>query len=332
MKIGIIGAGSWGSALSIYFSNLNYPVLLWVREGDVFKSLIEEKENKLFLPKIKFPEKVNFTRDFKDFNGLDLIFLTVPVQFLRGTLKDFKKYLKMKRNFVNCSKGIEIKTLKIPSQIIKEELKDKAKKIATLSGPTFALELVKGYPTAAVFASRDENFSKLLQEKFSSNYFRFYRTKDIKGVEFLGALKNIYAIGSGIIKGLNLGQNTWASYLTRALHEIKRFCLFFNCKEKTISGLAGFGDLILTSSSEKSRNFMVGLKIARGEKLEDILKGMNMVAEGVFTLKAVYKISKERKISMPLVEVLYKILYKNLKLEEGINSLMLRELKEEDKI
>lgn len=332
MKIGIIGAGSWGSALSIYFSNLGYDVLLWVYEEELYNYLLQERENKFFLKGYKFKDNVKFTRDFKDFEIVDLIFLAVPVQHLRNVLKALKRNLKEKHYFVNCSKGIEIETLKIPSSIISDELNGKAKEIGTLSGPTFAKEVVEGLPTAAVFASKNKKFAILLQKKFSSKIFRFYRSSDLIGIEFAGALKNIYAIGSGIIKALNLGTNAWAAYLTRALHEMKRFCLFFGGKAKTLSGLSGFGDLILTASSQLSRNFTVGFRIGKGEKLKSIIECMNMVAEGVHTLKAVYKISKKNKIEMPISEILYKILYEDLNIKLAIEELMLRELKEESQI
>lgn len=332
MKIGVIGAGSWGSALSIYFTKLGYSVDLWVREKELLRDLKEKRENTFFFPGFKFKSSVNFKENFEDFKDFEIIFLTIPVQFLRQNLKILKDYLKGKKDFINCSKGIEIETLKIPSEIIKEELKGKIRNIATLSGPTFAKEVARGFPTAAVFASRNEEFAKFLQKKFSSSSFRFYRSRDLIGVELAGALKNIYAIGSGIIKALKLGANTWASYLTRALHEMKRFCIFFGGKERTLSGLAGFGDLILTSSFELSRNFTIGLKIGKGEKLDKILKEMNMVAEGVYTLKAVYKIIQEKNIEMPIAEILYQILYKNMDLKSAIEKLMTRELKEEEKI
>lgn len=332
MKIGIIGAGSWGSALSIYFSNLGYDVLLWVYEEELYNYLLKERENKFFLKGYKFKDNVKFTRDFKDFEIVDLIFLAVPVQHLRNVLKALKRNLKEKHYFVNCSKGIEIETSKIPSVIILDELDGKVKEMGTLSGPTFAKEVVEGLPTAAVFASKNKKFAIFLQKKFSSKIFRFYRSNDLIGIEFAGALKNIYAIGSGIIKGLNLGTNAWAAFLTRALHEMKRFCLFFGSKAKTLSGLSGFGDLILTASSQLSRNFTVGFRIGKGEKLEAIMESMNMVAEGVHTLKAVYKISKKNEIEMPIAETLYKILYEDLNIKLAIEELMLRELKEESEI
>lgn len=332
MKIGVIGAGSWGSALSIYFSKLGFEVDLWVRERELIEELREKGENTFFLKGFKFNELVNFKEDFRGFEEVDIIFLTVPVQYLRGTLKELKKFLKSKKDFVNCSKGIEIETMKIPSEIVKEEMRGKAGEIASLSGPTFAKEVAKGLPAAAVFASKREEFARFLQEKFSSPVFRFYRSKDLTGVEMAGALKNIYAIGSGIIKAIELGANSWASYLTRALHEMKRFCIYFGGKERTLSGLAGFGDLVLTSSFELSRNYALGFRIGKGEKLEDILKEMNMVAEGVFTLKAVHKIIKEKNIQMPIAQVLYEILYKGLSLKIAVEKLMTRELKEEEKI
>lgn len=332
MKIGVIGAGSWGSALAIYFSNLGFEVDLWVREPELFEYLKKFRENYLFLDGFKFIELVNFKDDFESFEESDVIFLAIPVQHLREILRVLKEFLKSKKNLVNCSKGIEIETLKIPSKIIEEELKGKIKYLATLSGPTFSKEVAKGMPTAAVFASRREEFAKFLQEKFSSQTFRFYRSVDLIGVELAGALKNIYAIGSGIIKAMDLGANSWASYLTRALHEMKRFCIFFGGKERTLSGLAGFGDLILTSSFELSRNFTLGLRIGKGEKLEKILEGMSMVAEGAFTLKAVHRIISEKNIEMPIAQVLYEILYEDLNLKLAIQKLMTRELKKEGKI
>lgn len=332
IKVGIIGAGSWGSALSIYFSKIGFDVILWVRENQLYDFLQKKRENYIFLPGIKFPKNIFFTQNFKDFNFTNLIFLTIPTQHLRNTLKKLKKGIKNKIDLINCSKGIEIKGLKFPSEIIREELKEKINNLGSLSGPTFAKEFVNFMPTAAVIASENIKFAKEIQENFSSRFFRLYRSKDLKGVEIAGALKNIYAIGAGIIKGLGFEKNTWASFLARSLHEMKRFFLRFGGEPETLYGLAGFGDLVLTSSSEKSRNFQVGLKIAKGESLNEILKNMEMVAEGVYTLKAVYEILKKEKIEMPIVKALYKVLYENLKPKKAIEELMLRELKEEGEI
>jgi glycerol-3-phosphate dehydrogenase (NAD(P)+) len=329
MKIGIIGAGRWGTALSNLLSYSFEEVFLWVREKEIYEGIKKERRNPFYFPFLKLNENVIPKIDFDEIENLEYIFITIPTQFIRSVIKNLNP--KKKPFIISCSKGIEINTLKRPSQIIKEVLKNKIKDVFVLSGPNFAEEIVKELPTASVLAGdkRYENEISFLQKKISNKYFRIYISFDLKGVEIGGALKNVYAIGAGIIDGIGLGHNARASYIIRSMVEMVRFGKKMGAKPQTFAGLSGLGDLILTATGDLSRNRKFGILIANGEKIEDALNKLQTV-EGYYTVKPLIEISKKYKIEMPIAEKIYEILYKGKNLKEAIYELMTRKLKKED--
>jgi glycerol-3-phosphate dehydrogenase (NAD(P)+) len=329
MKIGIIGAGRWGTALSNLLSYSFEEVFLWVREKEIYEGIKKERRNPFYFPFLKLNENVIPKIDFDEIENLEYIFITIPTQFIRNVIKNLNP--KKKPFIISCSKGIEINTLKRPSQIIKEVLKNKIKDVFVLSGPNFAEEIVKELPTASVLAGdkRYENEISFLQKKISNKYFRIYISFDLKGVEIGGALKNVYAIGAGIIDGIGLGHNARASYIIRSMVEMVRFGKKMGAKPQTFAGLSGLGDLILTATGDLSRNRKFGILIANGEKIEDALNKLQTV-EGYYTVKPLIEISKKYKIEMPIAEKIYEILYKGKNLKEAIYELMTRKLKKED--
>jgi len=329
MKIGIIGAGRWGTALSNLLSYSFEEVFLWAREKEIYEGIKKERRNPFYFPFLKLNENVIPKIDFDEIENLEYIFITIPTQFIRSVIKNLNP--KKKPFIISCSKGIEINTLKRPSEIIKEVLKNKIKDVFVLSGPNFAEEIVKELPTASVLAGdkRYENEISFLQKKISNKYFRIYISFDLKGVEIGGALKNVYAIGAGIIDGIGLGHNARASYIIRSMVEMVRFGKKMGAKPQTFAGLSGLGDLILTATGDLSRNRKFGILIANGEKIEDALNKLQTV-EGYYTVKPLIEISKKYKIEMPIAEKIYEILYKGKNLKEAIYELMTRKLKKED--
>ncbi len=329
MKIGIIGGGRWGTCLSKIFSESFEKVFLWVREKEVYEGIIKERRNPLYLPFLKLRENVFPLMDFKEIEKCDYIIVAVPTQFIRETIKNLNP--KKRPIIISVSKGIEIKTLKRPSEIIKEIFKNKIKSVFVLSGPNFAEEIAKELPTASVLAG-DKKYEKeliFLQNKISNRYFRVYISFDLKGVEIGGALKNVYAIGAGIIDGINLGYNARASYIIRSMVEMVRFGRKMGAKKETFAGLSGLGDLILTATGDLSRNRRFGILIAKGGAIEKILKELETV-EGYYTVKPLIEIAKKYKIEMPIAEKIYEILYKGKDVKEAIYELMTRKLKKED--
>jgi glycerol-3-phosphate dehydrogenase (NAD(P)+) len=329
MKIGIIGAGRWGTALSNLLSYSFEEVFLWAREKEIYEGIKKERRNPFYFPFLKLKENVIPKIDFDEIENLEYIFITIPTQFIRSVIKNLNP--KKKPFIISCSKGIEINTLKRPSEIIKEVLKNKIKDVFVLSGPNFAEEIVKELPTASVLAG-DKRYEKeisFLQKKISNKYFRIYISFDLKGVEIGGALKNVYAIGAGIIDGIGLGYNARASYIIRSMVEMVRFGKKMGAKPQTFAGLSGLGDLILTATGDLSRNRKFGILIANGEKIEDALNKLQTV-EGYYTVKPLIEISKKYKIEMPIAEKIYEILYKGKNLKEAIYELMTRKLKKED--
>ena len=321
MRVGVLGAGSFGSALSLLLADKGYEVTLWVHSKDTYEEIKKKKENTIYLPGIPFPENIAPTQEIEEvLYKKDLILSVIPTQYTRGVLKKVRKYYSYSTPFIVASKGIELKTHKLLDEIVKEEL-GSFSSFLFLGGPAFAKEVANKIPTAVVLAGEDASLVKEMQKVFFTPYFRVYGSSDVKGVELGGALKNIYAIASGISDGLGLGHNTRAAIITRGLREISRLGITLGANIETFMGLSGLGDLILTATGDLSRNRRVGLAIGKGEKLK-----MRMVAEGIPTTKSAYEIAKEKKVEMPILETLYEILYKEKDPKEAISSLMLREL------
>ena len=310
MKISVLGAGSWGTALAIILSNNGHDVTLWEYKKEYVKGLIKQHENKVFLPGISIPQEITITHTLEQAsNDQHMIVIAIPTQFVRSVLKKMKKFSFKNTTFVSVAKGIEKETLVTVNHIISDELDIDESNIAVLSGPSHAEEVSRKIPTAVVAASSSINTAKDVQAAFMTSYFRVYSTTDIIGVELGGALKNVIAIGAGIIDGAKFGDNTKAAIMTRGIAEISRLGIELGAKPVTFSGLSGMGDLIVTCMSRHSRNRYVGEQIGMGKKLPEILKSMKMVAEGVETCKSVHQLAAKHHIDVPIANAVYNILF-----------------------
>lgn len=331
IKIAILGSGSWGTTIAHILCEKPYNVVLWGRDKEKIKKIAQLRENIYYLPGIKLHNSLIITSDISEATeNTDIIVFSIPIQGLRDFLRENKRYLTKIKFFVNTGKGIEISSLKRPSEIIVEELGVKKDQVAVLSGPSFAKEVIEKKPLAIVIASENLQTAEFLQNIFNLSFMRVYRSEDLIGVEIGGALKNVIAIAAGISDGLGFGYNARASIITRGLVEMNRFAIFFGAHPFTILGLSGLGDLVLTSTSVLSRNWTVGRLIGEGKSLDEALGELKgMVAEGVYTVKSVYKISKEKDIYMPITEEVYKVLYENKTPKDALLSLLSKELKHE---
>ena len=329
-RITILGAGSWGMAVSQILNDNGASVTLWEYDRTIFERFSDERRQEDKLPGFKLPDKIAITNSLDQaLENPSLIILAVPAQFLRGTLVKASEYISEGALIVNLAKGIENKTLKRMSEVVSDVLKEKKVTISTLSGPSHAEEVVRRMPTTVVIAGKNDRNIEQLQELFSNSYFRAYKTADIAGVELGGSLKNIIAIAAGIASGLGLGDNTLGALVTRGLAEITRLGIVLGAKSETFAGLSGVGDLITTCASKHSRNRHVGERIGQGEMLEEILESMTMIAEGVETTRAGYDLSRLHEVEMPITKEVYKVLFENKSPGEAVWELMGRELKPE---
>ena len=330
MNVAVIGAGAWGTAFAIHLARIGKKVLLWAFEKELVPRLRELKENTAFLPGFKLDDSIDCTNDLSMAIAYsDTIVIATPSFALRDTLTPYAAQLRNKRLLI-LTKGIERSTLKLMNEVLEEITGSAGDTIATLSGPSFALEVAQGLFTAAVVASRNMDFSFNLQEEIHSGYFRVYRSDDITGVELGGALKNVMAIGSGIIDGLHFGMNTQAAFTTRALAEIKRLGRALGARETTFMGLSGMGDLILTSYGNLSRNRLFGMELAAGRKSTDVIASQKTVVEGYYTINAVYNLAQKLGVEMPITEELYRIAYEGKDITASLQDIIKREFKKED--
>ncbi|MBM4158081.1 MAG: NAD(P)H-dependent glycerol-3-phosphate dehydrogenase [Ignavibacteria bacterium] len=331
MNISVLGAGGWGTTLSVLLNRNGHNVTLWEFNQEYANTLNEYRENFYFLPKIIIPKSIKITNDLEyAVNKKDIIVITTPTQYIRKSFQDLSNYNFGNSVIVSASKGIENNSLMLVSEILRDIFKKvKSKKISCLSGPSHAEEVSRKIPTAVVCASFDSSVTRYIQNTFSNKYFRVYRSSDLTGTELGGALKNVIAIATGISEGAGFGDNSKAALMTRGITEIVRLGLKYNARIETFFGLSGIGDLIVTCSSVYSRNRYVGNQIGEGKKLKNILKEMKMVAEGVATTQSAYELSKLYKIEMPITEKVYSILFKGEKPHKATRDLMLRKLKVE---
>ncbi len=327
-RISIIGDGGWGTTLAIYLSRQKYPVTLWGAFAENIAQSKKSRENKKFLPGIKIPPQVRLTSDIDEalFFG-DLIVLSTPSEYLTDTLSKIQNTSYKGKVFVSVVKGIHPKSFKRMSEIIQEYLPKVP--LVVLSGPTIAGEVAHGVPTTAVAACKDQKLALAVQKVFNSDTFRIYTNTDVIGVEFGGSVKNVIALACGICDGLKLGTNAKAAVLTRGLGEITRLGMALGARRETFYGLTGLGDLVTTCFSPNSRNRSVGEALGRGEKIKDVLGRMHAVAEGVVTAKAVYHLSRQMKIPLPIVTEVYKIIFENKPASRAMKDLMGRSLKSE---
>ncbi|MBT7086786.1 MAG: NAD(P)H-dependent glycerol-3-phosphate dehydrogenase [Desulfobacterales bacterium] len=330
-KIGVIGAGSWGTALANLLGTKGFKIDHWVFEKEVMEEIRSEKENKTFLPGFILSPNLNPSNDLESVvSGKDLLLIVVPSHLMRVTISKIAHLLPKDIIIVTASKGIENKTHLTMTGILKEILPNVPEdRLAVLSGPSFAKEVAANVPTAVTVASNDSQIASFVQHIFATQYFRVYTNDDMIGVELGGAVKNVVAIAAGIVDGLGLGLNTRAGLITRGLAELQRLGMELGASPKTFAGLAGVGDLILTCTGDLSRNHTVGKKIGEGMKLAEILANMNMVAEGVKTARSVYNLSSKLGVEMPICHIVYHILYDDLSPKEAVYQLMTRDLKEE---
>ena len=316
MKIAVIGAGAWGTTIAILLAEKGHDVVLWAREPERATLMEETRENERYLSSFRFPDSLHIVSD--GIGECDLTVGAVPTQHMRAVFSD----LALPRTpFISLSKGIEIGTLKMPTEIYRETA-GADRPAAMLTGPCIAKEIAQGLPAAVVVAG-DE--AEMLQAAFNTDRFRVYTSDDPFGCELVGALKNVMAIAAGIVDGMGLGDNTKAALLTRGIVEIARLGTEMGAQAKTFYGLAGFGDLFTTCVSPFGRNRTVGERIGRGETLDEILESTTSVAEGVSTTKAVVKLAEEKGIDMPITTALHAVLFAGVSIEEAIGTLMTRE-------
>jgi glycerol-3-phosphate dehydrogenase (NAD(P)+) len=330
-RLAIIGGGSWGTALSVVLSPRFDQVHLWVHEADLAKRIAASRENDVYLPGIRLPANVCPTTSLEQALDQAGIVLTVmPSHHARGMVERMLPFLTPSMRFVSATKGIENGTLLRISQVIEETIATRfSSPVAVLSGPTFALEVARGEPAAIAIASTDHELAGAIQAAFSGPTFRPYTNADPVGVEVGAALKNVIAIAAGICQGLGLGSNAKAALITRGLAEITRLAVAMGGRPQTLSGLSGLGDLVLTCTGELSRNRRVGMELAAGRTLAEILAGMQMVAEGVQTTSAAMGLARKFGVNLPIIEQMEAILSGGKQPREALRELMDRSLKEE---
>jgi len=327
-NIAIIGDGGWGTTLAIHLSKNGYSIRLWGPFADYVRFLDRYRINKRFLPGIKIPKKINIQSDLGlTLKEADLIVLAIPSKYVLNIIRQLKKFELSGKILLSVIKGIEESRLKTISQITYQELGDIS--LAVLSGPTIAIEVAQGIPSTAVIASKSAGIAKKLQTVFHSETFRIYKNTDVLGVEFGGSIKNIIAVACGVCDGLGYGSNTKAAILTRGLIEMTKLGIAMGAKRQTFYGLSGLGDLATTCMSPRSRNRSVGEQLGKGKTIDQITKSMDMVAEGVTTVKAIIKLSQKHKVSMPITQEVYNIIYQKKNPLQAVKDLMTRKLKSE---
>jgi glycerol-3-phosphate dehydrogenase (NAD(P)+) len=334
-QIAIIGAGAWGTGLSIALGRKgSHRIRLWAHEQEVRDSITARHVNELFLPGESIPECVSATGNLEQALGeAEIVVSVMPSQHCRRLFQHMRPYLKPNMLIVSATKGLEETTLLRMTEVITRVVASDGgfqPRIGALSGPSFAKEVARGDPTAITIASLDAELAETVQLEFSDPRFRVYTNDDVTGVELGGALKNIIAIAAGVCDGLGLGHNSIAALITRGLAEITRLVVACGGRQETMAGLAGLGDLVLTCTGGLSRNRSVGVELGRGRKLTEIIAGMHgMVAEGVFTTHAAVGLASARGIEMPITEQMYAILHQGKAPRDAIHDLMTRSAKSE---
>ena len=322
-KIGIIGSGTWGTAISILLHNNGHEVTIWSAIPEEIDEMAATRKHKN-LPEVTLPESLRLTKDLKEaMEGKDLLVMAVPSVFVRSTAKLMKPYLHDGQIIVDVAKGIEESTLFTMSQIIEEELP--TAQVAALSGPSHAEEVSRGLPTTCVAGAHKKAVAEYIQSVFMSPVFRVYTSPDMLGIEIGAALKNVVALAAGIADGLGYGDNTKAALITRGMAEIARLGMAMGGKYQSFAGLSGIGDLIVTCASMHSRNRRAGILIGKGYSMEEAMKEVQMVVEGVYSAKAAMALAKKYEVPMPIVEQVNRVLFEGMPASEAVSELMLRD-------
>jgi glycerol-3-phosphate dehydrogenase (NAD(P)+) len=330
-SIAIVGAGSWGTALAIVLAPRFESIRLWAHEIELVERMVSTRENDIFLPGFKLPENVQPVSDLKPaLQGAEVVAGVMPSRFARRLYGAMLPELNPNMRFVSATKGLENGTLLRMTEVARQVIGKKfPPRIAALSGPTFAREVAGGKPTAVVISSEDGALAAFIQREFSGPTFRLYTNDDPTGVEIGAALKNVIAIAAGICQGLGLGNNSIAALVTRGLAEITRLAVAMGGRANTLAGLAGLGDLVLTCTGDLSRNRGVGIELAKGRNVADIISGMSMIAEGIETTSAAVDLGRKFHIVLPIIEQMDLILRGGRSPREAIRELMERTLKNE---
>ena len=327
-KISVIGSGGWGIALTILLHKNGHDLTIWSFDKKEAEELKKTRQNKTKLPNILLPEDIKVTDDLKEaVDDKDILILAVPSKAIRSVSKSLKDIIKDNQIIVNVAKGLEEDTLKTMTDIIEEELKGKKPQVAVLSGPSHAEEVGKGIPTTCVVSAHNKELTLYLQNIFMNPSFRVYTSPDMLGVEIGGALKNVIALAAGIADGLNYGDNTKAALITRGIKEISALGVAMGGEQSTFYGLTGLGDLIVTCASMHSRNRRAGILLGQGKTLDEAIKEVNMVVEGVYSAKSALMAAKKYNVEIPIIEQVNAVLFENKNAAEAVNELMIRDKK-----
>ena len=327
---GVLGAGSWGTALSVLLHDNGHQVTVWSIDENEVKMLNEKREHESKLPGVKIPQDMVITGDLEEtVRGRDFLVMAVPSPFTRTTARKMKPYVAEGQIIVDVAKGIEEDTLLTLSRQIEEEIPQAD--VAVLSGPSHAEEVGRGLPTTCVIGAKTKETAEYLQSMFISNVFRVYTSPDVLGIELGGSLKNVIALAAGIADGLGYGDNTKAALITRGIAEIARLGVKMGGKIESFSGLTGIGDLIVTCASVHSRNRKAGYLIGQGKSMQEAMDEVKMVVEGVYSAKAAAKLAKKYGVSMPIVEEVNEVLFEGKSPAQAVEDLMMRELRSENK-
>lgn len=328
MRICVLGAGSWGIALTKLLSLNEHSVIVWSIDPEEISMLKEYSQHKTKLPGVMLPGTVEFTTDMEAaLSDAELVVMAVPSPFVRSTAEKAAEYIKDERIIVNVAKGIEEDTLKRLSQVIKEEIPQA--KVAVLSGPSHAEEVGKELPTTVVVGAETKELAETVQDVFMNDFFRVYISPDVIGIELGGAVKNVIALAAGIADGLGCGDNTKAALITRGIYELTALGVAMGGRAETFSGLSGTGDLIVTCASVHSRNRKAGFLIGQGYTYQEAMDEVKMIVEGVYSAKAALKLATLYEVEMPIVEEVNRILFENLPAKEALHDLLTRDKKKE---
>ena len=330
-NLAIIGAGGWGTALAIVLAPRFPRIRLWVYEADLAERMRSSRRNDIYLPGCGLPPQVEPVQDLAAaLDGAEIVLSVMPSHLVRGLYQQMLPFLQESMLFVSATKGLENDTLLRMSEIIAQVLRSRfAARIAVISGPTFAHEVARFEPTTLVVASEDMALAESVQQAFSGPTFRLYTSFDPIGVEIGGSIKNVVAIGAGVLHGMGLGHNVMAALITRGLAEMTRLAVAMGGRSQTLAGLAGLGDLVLTCTGDLSRNRTVGVELAHGRKLDDIVSSMKMVAEGIKTTNAAADLARQLSVEMPIAYQMFQMLHFGVSPRDAIQRLMERSLKGE---
>jgi glycerol-3-phosphate dehydrogenase (NAD(P)+) len=328
-RVAVLGAGSWGTALAVHLSRVGHDVQLWSRDPALAADIASRRANSVYLPDVLLPDSVSVTSSLESaVANTDLVVSAIPSHGCRAVIRAAAPYFRPRATIVSATKGLESGTLLRMSEVIAQELGDN-RAVVVLSGPSFASEVARKLPTVVVAASADAAAIELVQAEFKSPLFRLYGSPDVIGVEICGALKNVIAIAAGVVAGLGLGHNALAALITRGLAEISRLACASGGQRDTTAGLSGLGDLVLTCTGRLSRNHHVGVELARGRSLADILAGMKMIAEGVKTTHAALALGERHDVELPIATQMAAVLDGRTDVRSAVDALMVRRQKAE---